>query len=58
MIPNGFDLENLEGISIHEKVSSNGKLDLCNCRDGMAEKGHHNVYKALPELLKEFRIEI
>ena len=54
VIPNGFDLENLEGISIHEKVSSNGKLDLVTVGTVWPRKGHHNVYKALPELLKEF----
>ncbi len=54
VIPNGFDLEDPEGVSMHEKISSNAKLDLVTVGTVWPRKGHHNVYKALPKLLNEF----
>jgi glycosyltransferase involved in cell wall biosynthesis len=54
VIPNGFDLDDMDGISLHEKNSNGGKLDLVTVGTVWPRKGHHNVFKALPKLLKEY----
>lgn len=54
VIPNGFDLDDMDGISLHEKDSNDGKLDLVTVGTVWPRKGHHNVFKALPKLLKEY----
>lgn len=54
VIPNGFDLDGMEEISIHENISLNGKLDLVTVGTVWPRKGHHNVLNAFPKLLNEY----
>ncbi len=54
VIPNGFDLENIGEISVHEKSLKPETLRLISVGTVWPRKGHHNVLRILPELRKKF----
>lgn len=54
VIPNGFDLENLDGILIKDNVPVDGKLELVTVGTVWPRKGHHNVLSALPKLIEKY----
>lgn len=54
VIPNGFDLDNIEHLKVTEKSLMNGSLNLITVGTVWPRKGHHNVLNAFPEILKQF----
>lgn len=54
VIPNGFDLENLDGILIKENKPADGNLELITVGSVWPRKGHHNVFSALPKLIEKY----
>lgn len=53
VIPNGFDLEGMDKINVKNKFLKEGELTLVTVGTFWPRKGHHNVLRALPEILKE-----
>jgi len=54
VIPNGFDLENINEIKINTHKILSGELNLVTVGTVWPRKGHHNVLKAFPEILKKY----
>ncbi len=54
VIPNGFDIENMNEVSVKEKFISNGFLNLVTIGTVSRRKGQHNVINALPDIMKNF----
>lgn len=54
VIPNGFDVDNIENVRISEKTLTNGSLNLVTVGTVWPRKGHHNVLNALPEIINLF----
>lgn len=52
VIPNGFDLDNIEQLKVSEKNLLNGSLNLITVGTVWPRKGHHNVLNAFPEIIK------
>ncbi len=52
VIPNGFDLDNIEQLKVSEKSLMNGSLNLITVGTVWPRKGHHNVLNAFPEIIK------
>lgn len=53
VIPNGFDLEGMDKINVKTKFIKEGELTLASVGTFWPRKGHHNVLRALPEILKK-----
>ena len=51
VIPNGFDLDNIEQLKVSEKNLLNGSLNLITVGTVWPRKGHHNVLNAFPEII-------
>ncbi|MDQ3020523.1 MAG: glycosyltransferase family 4 protein [Bacteroidota bacterium] len=54
VIPNGFDFEYIESLSIKDKTLRNGSLTLVTVGTVWPRKGHHNVLNALPKIISNF----
>lgn len=54
VIPNGFDIELADEVNSAIRNSLNGTLNLVTVGTVWPRKGHHNVLKALPLVLKKF----
>lgn len=54
VIPNGFDIELADEVNSVIRNSLNGTLNLVTVGTVWPRKGHHNVLKALPLVLKKF----
>lgn len=53
IIPNGFDLENIDTMKVTDKQIKNGNLNLLTVGTIWPRKGHHNVLKALPKIISD-----
>ncbi|HMS32597.1 MAG TPA: glycosyltransferase family 4 protein [Ignavibacteria bacterium] len=54
VIPNGFDLDNIDQLKVSEKSLVNGSLNLITVGTVWPRKGHHNVLNAFPEIINLF----
>lgn len=54
VIPNGFDLDNIDHLKVSEKSLVNGSLNLITVGTVWPRKGHHNVLNAFPEIISLF----
>lgn len=54
VIPNGFDLDNMEKIKVSEKIFDNGRLNLVSVGTIWPRKGHHNVLNAFSKILQSY----
>lgn len=54
VIPNGFDLDNIDELEITEKYIENGSPDLVTVGTISPRKGQHNVLNALPLIIDKF----
>ncbi|MBK8551409.1 MAG: glycosyltransferase family 4 protein [Ignavibacteria bacterium] len=54
VIPNGFDLDNIDELEIKEKCIEKGALNLVTIGTISPRKGQHNVLNALPVIIEKF----
>lgn len=54
VIPNGFDIDDIEKINLKEKTFENGHLKLVSVGTIWPRKGHHNVLNAFPKILQSY----
>jgi phosphatidylinositol alpha-1,6-mannosyltransferase len=54
VIPNGFDIENMDEIKFDGRFIKNGKMNLVTVGTVSPRKGQHNVINALPKIIEKY----